>query len=235
MIDLDYIARGTHLTSPNGGRYYVSDFDEDERGTYLWIKRDGANRRRRLYQDQATGWAVESGPAEIAPRVKTTSAPAVEADQAPAVEAETDSAPFKRDDRVTYQGRPLVVVRLDTPGKFVEMATPEWDGKTSRGRGIWAPVGDVEAYAPPPPATGFALPRLDEHAPDAFVEYHVEQCRKCGEMGPPVDWDNKDTDPNVMWGHRHLEANPGHDRVYVWTLTRATGQNIVFPRRGKRR
>lgn len=61
QLDLDHVARGTYLESPTGRRYYVSDFDDDARGTYLWILGEGTRRRRRLYQDQVPdGWTAAS-------------------------------------------------------------------------------------------------------------------------------------------------------------------------------
>jgi hypothetical protein len=208
-INVDHVKFGTYVESPDGRRYYVSDGDSDDRGSYLWIKGEGATRRRRLYQDQAdAGWTQTSEPATP-----------------PALASSMPPAPFASGDAVTYQGCPLVVVRLNEPGDYVEMAFPEWDGTASRDRGIWAPVGKVKARTPGA-GSPLTLPNSDDS--EEWAEYRAEQCRACGAMGPWVNPDDQTPDPNDMWGYHHLLNNAGHNRVYVWTITRANGKNIVF-------
>lgn len=60
------------------------------------------------------------------------------------------------------------------------------------------------------------------------VEFRAEQCRECGTIGPWVNWGDKMTDPNGMWGHEHMAATGHKGDIYLFTMTRNTGKNMVL-------
>lgn len=77
------------------------------------------------------------------------------------------------------------------------------------------------------------LPALPDGVdPNArHVEFYTVQCRECGVFGPVANKLDKN-DPAHRWDGDHNAAT-GHRKIYMWTLTRNTGE--VFTLRPARR
>ncbi|KUJ70818.1 hypothetical protein ACZ90_00420 [Streptomyces albus subsp. albus] len=67
---------------------------------------------------------------------------------------------------------------------------------------------------------------------ERIVTFYKAECRTCGHTGPAVrDDDRKVT---ASWDSEHFDAT-GHNKFYLWSVTRQTAEILSFPMRKRGR